>query len=288
MGGSGKAIRTKMSSIRNIRKITSAMELVAASKMRLAQARMFSSRSYSKKIREVIGRLAKAHSEYRHRYLSAPNIQRVGLIVISSDRGLCGSLNSNLFRKAIAQLKQWNSENIAVKYCLVGRKAETFFRRLGGDILAQASHLGDKPKAEDVVGIVKVMLDAFTSGELDAVYIAHNEFVNTMSQKALIQQLLPLEPDPSDHLDYYWDYIYEPDSSEEILGLLIKRYIESQLYQAVLESKASEEAARMVAMKNASDSAQDIMEELRLRYNKARQAEITQEIAEIVGGASAV
>lgn len=286
--GSGKAIRTKISNIRNIRKITSAMELVAASKMRLAQTRMFASRAYARKIRDVVGRLAKAHSEYRNRYLAAPNVRRVGLIVITSDRGLCGSLNSNLFRKVLAQLKQWHADDVTVKYCLIGRKAEAFFRRLGSDVLAQASHLGDKPKVEDVVGIVKVMLDAFAMDELDAVYIVYNEFINTMSQKPLIQQLLPLEPDPSDYLDYYWDYIYEPDASEEILGLLIKRYLESQLYQAVLEGKASEEAARMVAMKNASDSAEQITEELRLRYNKARQAEITQEISEIVAGASAV
>lgn len=283
----GKAVRTKIASIKNIRKITSAMELVAASKMRNAQRRMAASRPYAEKIRAVIGHLAKGHPEYRHRYLNVRDVKRVGVIVVTSDRGLCGSLNTNLFRKLTLQLKAWQHAGVSVKFCLIGRKAESFFRRAGANILARANQLGDKPKIEDLIGVVKIMLDAFVAEELDAIYVAHNRFINTMTQKAEVEQLLPLVPDPSDRLDHYWDYIYEPNA-KELLQLLLRRYVESQVYQSIAENMACEQAARMVAMKSATDNACELIDSLRLVYNKARQAAITQEIAEIVGGASAV
>jgi F-type H+-transporting ATPase subunit gamma len=282
-----KDIRTKIGSIKNIQKITSAMELVAASKMRQAQVRMRTSRPYAEKIRTVIGHLAKGHSEYHHRYLSARPIKRVGMIVVTSDRGLCGSLNTNLLRKTTLALKKWQEQEIPVDLCLIGRKAENFFRRFGSHILGQATHIGDKPEIGALIGIVKIMLDSFSEEKCDAVFLGYNKFITTMSQQPVIEQLLPLVPDESDRLDYYWDYIYEPDS-KELLELLMTRYIESQVFQSVVENIGSEQAARMVAMKNASDNASDLIDQFRLIYNKARQAAITQEIAEIVGGAAAV
>lgn len=283
----GKNIRTKIASIKNIQKITGAMELVAASKMRQAQLRRQTSRPYAEKIRAVIGHLAKGQPEYHHQYLSTRPTKRVGMIVVTSDRGLCGSLNTNLLRKAAAELKTWNDKEVPADLCLIGRKAETYFRRFGANILGHASQLGDKPEIKDLIGIVKIMLDNFSEGKCDAVYIAYNKFVNTVSQQPVIEQLLPLVPAESDRLDYYWDYIYEPDA-KELLETLMTRYVESQVYQSVVENIASEQAARMVAMKNASDNAGELIDRLRLVYNKARQAAITQEIAEIVSGAAAV
>ncbi len=283
----GKNIRTKIASIKNIQKITSAMEMVAASKMRQAQLRMSTSRPYADKIRSVIGHLAKGHPEYHHLYLQIRPIKKAGVIVVTSDRGLCGSLNTNLLRKTFTAMKEWQQKDIPTDFCVIGRKGDGYFRRIGANIIGHADHIGDKPQIESLIGIVKVMLDRFIAGEIDAVYVAYNRFVNTMTQIPIVQQLLPLVPDESDRLDYYWDYIYEPDA-KELLELLMKRYIESQVYQSVIENLACEQAARMVAMKNASDNANELIGNLRLIYNKARQAAITQEIAEIVGGAAAV
>ncbi|MDF1653862.1 MAG: F0F1 ATP synthase subunit gamma [Coxiellaceae bacterium] len=283
-----KEIRTKIGSIKSTQKITRAMELVAASKMRRAQDRMALSKPYATKIRQVISHVAASHAEYPHPFLlPREEIKRVGYIVVTSDRGLCGGLNINLFRKILTDLKPWNDKGVEVDFCLIGRKAESFFKRHGGNVLAMADHLGDAPEAQDLVGIVKVMLDAYVEGKLDAVYIASNEFVNTMVQKPYVRQLLPLEPDESEKKGH-WDYIYEPDSARELLDMLLRRYIESQVYQAVVENIACFQAAQMVAMKSATDNAGELIDDLQLVYNKARQASITAEISEIVGGAAAL
>lgn len=282
-----KEIRTKIRSVKNTQKITRAMEMVAASKMRKAQERMFVSRPYSTRIRSVIGHLAKSHPEYHHMYLQKREVKRVGYIVISSDRGLCGGLNVNLFKALVADMQKWRNQGVAVNLCLVGNKAAAFFKRFGGSIVGQTAHLGDSPTMHDLIGIVKVMLDAYATSEVDSVFLAYNEFVNTMVQKPQIAQLLPIVASEEKTLDHYWDYIYEPDA-RELLELLLKRYIESQVYQGAVENNACEQAARMVAMKNASENAGDVINELQLAYNKARQASITQELAEIVAGAAAV
>lgn len=282
-----KEIRTQIQSIKNTQKITRAMEMVAASKMRKAQDRMFATRPYAEKMLQVIEHLAKSHSEYRHPYMEAREIKRVGYIVISTDRGLCGGLNNNLFRKLVSDMKSWQDKGIEIDLCIIGSKATNFFKRLGGNVLASADHLGDKPGITDLIGLVKVMLDAFDEGKLDSVFIAHNHFVNTMSQKNHINTLLPVAQPNENEKAAYWDYIYEPDA-KELLDQLLKRYIESQVYQGVVENIACEQAARMVAMKSASDNAGELIKELQLAYNKARQAAITQELAEIVGGAAAV
>lgn len=282
-----KEIRTKIRSVKNTQKITRAMEMVAASKMRKAQERMFVSRPYSVRIRSVIGHLAKSHPEYHHMYLQKREVKRVGYIVISSDRGLCGGLNINLFKSLVADMQKWRDQGVAVNLCLVGNKAAAFFKRFGASIVGQTAHLGDSPTVTDLIGIVKVMLDAYASSEVDSVFLAYNEFVNTMVQKPQIEQLLPIVASEEKTLDHYWDYIYEPDA-RELLELLLKRYIESQVYQGAVENNACEQAARMVAMKNASENAGDVINELQLAYNKARQASITQELAEIVAGAAAV
>lgn len=283
-----REIRGKIGSIKNTQKITRAMELVAASKMRKAQDRMATSRPYAEKIRKVISHVASSHSEYHHPYLQIrENIQRVGFIVVTTDRGLCGGLNVNLFRRLITQMKDWESKSVEIDLCVVGRKGEAFFERIGGNVLAAADHLGDAPEVQNLIGLVRVMLDRYDEGKLDAVYVVGNDFVNTMTQKPTIRQLLPLQADDQASQGH-WDYIYEPDSSKELLNMLLVRYIESQVYQAVVENIACEQAARMVAMKNATDNAGELIKELQLIYNKARQASITQEIAEIVGGAAAV
>ncbi len=283
-----REIRTKIASVKNTQKITSAMELVAASKMRRAQDRMTASRPYAMKIRKVISHVASSHSEYHHPYLEhREHIKRVGFIIVTTDRGLCGGLNVNLFRTVLSDMKNWQNKQVEIDLCLIGRKGEAFFQRVGGNILAIADHLGDAPEVQKLVGIVRVMLDRYNEGKLDAVYIVSNEFVNTMFQKPVINQLLPLQAEEQKSRGH-WDYIYEPDSSGELLTLLLVRYIESQVYQTVVENIACEQAARMVAMKNATDNAGDIIDELQLIYNKARQASITQEIAEIVGGAAAI
>ena len=283
-----KEIRTKISSIKKTQKITRAMEMVAASKMRKAQDRMQTTRPYAAKIQQVISHLSKAQPEYRHKYLAVREIKRVGIIIISTDRGLCGGLNSSLFKKILNTMKAYNEKSIETEMCLVGTKAEHFFRRIGGTILAHAGHLGDSPSAHSLVGVVKVMLDAYENGHLDSIHIAYNSFVNTMQQAPTIQQLLPLVPAETEKTsEYHWDYIYEPDA-KILLTTLMSRYIESLVYQGVVENLASEQASRMVAMKNASENAGEIISELQLVYNKARQASITKELSEIVAGAEAV
>ena len=286
---SGKEIRTKIKSIQNTQKITRAMEMVAASKMRKAQDRMAASRPYSDRMRQVIHHLAYANTEYKHAYLQArPEVKRVAYIIISTDRGLCGGLNNNLFKAVLGNMKSWREQGAEVEYCTVGTKALGFFKRLKGNIVAQASHLGDAPSLTDLIGTIKVMLDAYSDGKIDRLYVAFNEFVNTMTQSPRVDQLLPVTAfDEDKELKHHWDYIYEPDSKAVLDGLLT-RYIESLVYQGVTENIACEMAARMVAMKAASDNAGNLIDELQLAYNKARQAAITQEISEIVGGAAAV
>jgi F-type H+-transporting ATPase subunit gamma len=283
-----KEIRTQIKSIGNTQKITKAMEMVAASKMRRAQDRMRASRPYAEKIRSVVSHMGKAHPEYKHPYLIEREARRVGLIVISTDRGLCGGLNINLFKAAIAQMKEWKGQNLDIDLAVIGTKAMGFFKRLGGNVVSENSHLGDTPKVEELIGSVKVMLDAFDEGQIDRLYLANNVFVNTMTQKPNVDQLLPVSGDEQDEeLRHHWDYIYEPDAKEVMDGLLM-RYIESLVYQGLVENIACEMAARMVAMKAASDNAGTLIDELQLVYNKARQAAITQELSEIVGGAAAV
>lgn len=284
---SGKEIRTQINSVQNTQKITRAMEMVAASKMRKAQDRMRASRPYSDKIRDVIHHLAFAHSEYKHSYLENRDVKRVGFIVISSDRGLCGGLNNNLFRKTLTAMKEWQDKKIDVDLCTIGSKATSFFKSVN-DIKASTTHLGDTPSVTDIIGTVKVMLDAYDDGEIDRLYVVYNRFVNTMTQDPTILQMLPVMQEEEDkELVHHWDYIYEPDAKAVLDGLLI-RYIESQVYQGVIENVACEMGARMVAMKAASDNASDLIGDLQLVYNKARQASITQELSEIVAGAAAV
>ena len=283
-----KEIRTKIKSIQSTQKITKAMEMVAASKMRKAQERMRAARPYATKIRNVISHLAHAHTEYRSPGLTERELKRIGLIVVSTDRGLCGGLNTNLFKATILAMQDWRKRGIEIDICTVGTKAFQFFRRLKGNIVAHVAHLGDSPRFEDVLGPVKVMADAFTEGKIDAIYLVYNEFVNTMSQKPRIERLMPITADVQDAAPgHRWDYIYEPDP-KDLIELLLRRYSESVVYQSLVENVASEMAARMVAMKSASDNAGTLIDELQLIYNKARQASITQELAEIVGGAAAV
>ncbi len=282
-----KEVRTKIRSIKNTQKITRAMEMVAASKMRRAQERRTHSLPYASQIRKVIGHVASGHLEYQHPYLDDRAVNRVGYIVITSDRGLCGGLNANLLKATVASMKEWDKKNVKIDLCVIGTKAEAFFRRFGGNVVAHASHLGDTPAVADLIGIIKVMLDNYSNGTIDRLFVVYNEFVNTMTQKPEIQQLLPLTPTTEEEMPKYWDYIYEP-SAKELLDHLITRFIESQVYQGVVENLACEQAARMIAMKNASDNAGDLISELQLLYNKARQAAITQELSEIVSGAAAV
>lgn len=283
----GKEIRVKINSIKNTRKITRAMEMVAASKMRKAQGRMNAARPYAQKIRNVIAHLAHAHPEYKHPYMQDRSGKRVGLIVISTDRGLCGGLNTNMFRTVVGEMKRWHDAGNAIELCTIGAKAAGFFSRMGGKVVAQASHLGDAPQIADLIGTVKVMLDAYDEGRIDRLYLVYNQFVNTMSQRASLEQLLPIVPSEDEQLKHHWDYLYEPEA-KDVLTQLLTRYVESLVYQGVVENLACEQAARMVAMKSASDNAGTLINELQLIYNKARQAAITQEIAEIVGGAAAV
>lgn len=288
MSGS-REIRSKIASVKSTQKITKAMELVAASKMRKAQTQMSVSRPYSEKMRQVIGHVAASHSEYRHPYLMPRDVQhRVGYIIVSSDRGLCGSLNINLFRSVLISMKEWDAKGISADLSLIGAKAESFFRRFNHSIVARANHLGDKPKMVDLIGVVKLMLDAYHENRLDAIYLCYNRFINSMTQQPIVQSLLPLqvEPGKNDKIGH-WDYIYEPDA-RELLNVLLVRYIETQVYQAVIENLACEQAARMVAMHSATDNAAQLIDELALIYNKARQAAITREIAEITAGAEAV
>jgi F-type H+-transporting ATPase subunit gamma len=284
---SPKEIRTQIKSIRSTQKITKAMEMVAASKMRKVQQRMAASRPYAQRMRKVIGHLAKANPEYRHPFMVEREVKRVGMIVISTDRGMCGGLNVNLFKTAVAAVKSWREQNVEVEFCVVGAKAVSFFRRVGGKVLGQATHLGDAPHLDDLIGTVKVMLDAYRDGNIDRLFVVNNVFVNTMSQKPTVTQLLPTQAIEDGQLADHWDYLYEPEARELLDGVL-GRYVESQVYQGAVENAACEQAARMVAMKSATDNAGDIINDLQLIYNKARQAGITKELSEIVGGAAAI
>lgn len=284
----GKEIKTKIASVQSTRKITSAMEMVAASKMRKAQDRMESSRPYARSIRGVIQHLAKSNPEYKHLYMQDRETKRVGFIVVATDRGLCGGLNVNAFKAAVKGMKEFHDQNIEIDICSLGSKSATFFKNFGGNVVAAKAQLGDAPEVADLIGAVKVMLDAYDEGKLDKLFVVSNEFVNTMTQSPKIEQLLPLKAeDDNEGLNHHWDYLYEPDAKELLNGLLV-RYIESLVYQAVVENNACEQAARMLAMKNATDNAGDMIGELEMIYNKARQAAITQEISEIVSGAAAV
>lgn len=282
-----KEVKGKIKSVENTQKITKAMEMVAASKMRKAQERVEAARPYAEKISRTIGHLSHANPDFEHPFMVKREAKRVGMIVISTDRGLCGGLNINLFRKVLGELRHWEKQNVPVDLVVVGRKAASFFRRLK-DIKAEVQDLGDAPKLEDLIGTIKVMLDDYRESSVDRVFLMSNEFVNTMTQKPEVQQLLPVEGGDGDkELPDYWDYIYEPDAGDLLEDILV-RYIEAQVYQGVVENVACEMAARMVAMKSASDNAGEIIDDLQLQYNKARQAAITQELGEIVAGAEAV
>lgn len=284
---SGKEIRTKIGSVKNTQKITRAMEMVAASKLRRTQQQMEESRPYAERIRTVIGHLSEANRDYTHPYLQSRDVKRAGYIVISTDRGLCGSLNVNLFRQIINDLREKHEQGVEADLCLIGAKGMAYFRRLNVNIVATTTHVGEAPKVADLVGAITSMTDAYENGDIDRLYLVHNEFVSTMSQKPRIRTLLPVEPMDKDELQTHWDYIYEPDAAE-LLDRVLTRYIESQVYRAVVENVACEMAAKMVAMKAATDNAGKFIEQLQLQYNKARQAAITQEISEIVSGAAAV
>ena len=283
----GKEIRIQIGSIKSTQKITSAMEMVAASKMRKAQDRMQATRPYAEKMRQVIGHIAKSNKDYRHPFMQEREVKRVGYIVVSSDRGLCGGLNTNAFKLLVREMREWKEKGIETDICAIGQKGASFFRSYGGNVVAALTHMGDSPSAEKLIGSVKVMLDSFEAGKIDRLFLISNEFVNTMTQSPKSEQLLPLPEGSDEDIGRQWDYIYEPDS-RPILDGLMPRYIESQVYQGVVENLACEQAARMIAMKSATDNAGSIIDELQLAYNKARQAAITQEISEIVSGAASV
>ncbi len=283
----GQEIKKKIGSVQTTQKSTRAMQMVAASRMRRTQDKMREGRPYSRRIAEVIGHLANARPEHRHTYMAEREVKRIGYIVVSTDRGLCGGLNVNLFRLLLREMQSWSERGVEAEMALVGNKALQFFRSVGGTVSATVADVGETPEVADLIGGVKVMFDAFEQGRIDRLEIASNEFVNTMTQRSFIRQLLPLAPADGDEFKHAWDYLYEPDARALIEGL-VQRYVESQVYQAVVENTACEQAARMIAMKNATDNAEEIVTELNLLYNNARQAAITQEIAEIVGGAAAV
>ncbi len=285
---SGKEIRTQIKSIQNTQKITKAMEMVAASKMRKAQDRMRANRPYAQKMRSVIGHVASANVEYHHPYLvNRPEVTRVGYIVVSTDRGLCGGLNTNAFKAAVSSMRKWSEQGAEVDIVTIGKKAAQFFGRVGGNIVGTVADLGDSPEMADLIGSVRIMLDAYDEGRIDRLFVVENQFVNTMTQSPMVTQLLPAAADSDEQLQHHWDYIYEPDAKDVVDHLMV-RYIESLVYQAVVENVACEMSARMIAMKSATDNAGELISELQLVYNKARQAAITQEISEIVGGAAAV
>jgi len=284
----GKEITTKIRSIENTKKVTSALEMVSASKIRKSQELMNATRPYARMIRRVMGHLSKANPEYRHPFtVRREATRKVGYIVVSTDRGLCGGLNTNLFKLVLASIQKWQAKDAEVSLVTLGKKASAFFKNINVEIAAHASELGEKPQIEDLIGSIKVMLDAYRNEEIDLVYVVYNSFVNTMTQHPALEQLLPLPETDDEEIRDIWDYIYEPDA-EALLDTVLVRYIEADVYQAVLENLASEHAARMIAMKNATDNAGDLIDELTLVFNKARQAAITQEISEIVGGAAAV
>jgi F-type H+-transporting ATPase subunit gamma len=282
-----KEIRTKIASVKSTQKITKAMQMVATSKMRRAQERMRVARPYADKIRTVIANLSEANPDYRHPFLATREPKSIGIIVISTDRGLAGGLNANIFKQVLNLVREWQGKNAQVSLCVIGTKGLTFFRRLGLPILANVSGLGDQPHVKDLIGTVKVMLDAYREGKIDRLFLVNSRFVNTMTQTPTVEQLLPVETGAHAGLAQHWDYIYEPDARDLLDGLLM-RYIESQVYRGAVENVASEMAARMIAMGAATDNAGDLISELQLVYNKARQAAITKELAEIVGGAAAV
>jgi len=282
-----KEIRTKIKSIKNTQKITKAMEMVAASKMRKAQDRMAAGRPYAERIRSIIGHLKHAHPDYRHPFMEERDAKRVGFIIVSTDRGLCGGLNTNLFKRALNAIHDWKQQGVEVEICVIGTKALSFFRRLKVDMTGSVTHIGDTPHLEQLIGTVKVMLDKYRDGQIDRLYLCHNRFLNTMTQQPVIADMLPLPDEDAETLQSHWDYIYEPSASD-LLDAFLMRYIESQVYQGSVENIACEQAARMVAMKSATDNAGNLIDELQLIYNKARQAAITQEISEIVSGAAAV
>lgn len=283
-----KEIRIKIHSIKNTQKITKAMEMVAASKMRKTQERMQRAIPYATKILNVISHVALGHAEYTHPYMEKRPVKRVGYIIITTDRGLCGGLNSNLLKAAVKDIKKQIDAGIEVDLCLIGSKAMGFFKRIGGNIIAHKKDLGDAPSVTDLVGVVKVMLDAYLQKRIDALYVCSNDFISTMRQEPRIQQVLPLVPSEDTQIQHHWDYIYEPDNAPELLDILLTRYIESQVYRAVTENIASEQAARMLAMRSATDNASELISSLQLAYNKARQAAITRELSEIVAGASVI
>lgn len=284
---SGKEIKSKIGSIKNTQKITSAMEKVAASKMKRAQERMALSRPYADNLRKVIGRVARANLDFHHPFLEERDVKKVGYIVISTDRGLCGGLNTNMFKTLVQDIQKFKADKVDVEFAALGTKATNFLYRFEDTVQAQTSGFGDKPTLQDIIGPVKVMLDAYSEGKIDRLFVVYNKFVNTMKQEPKIDQLLPLPKAEEEVSAYAWDYLYEP-SPEATLETLLTRFIESQVYQGVVENVASEQAARMIAMKGATDNAGDLIDELQLIYNKARQAAITQEISEIVGGSAAV
>jgi len=285
---SSQEIRTQIASIQNTQKITKAMEMVAASKMKKAQDQMIKARPYADKINNVISHLAHAHPEYESDFLQTREIKKRAYIIVSSDRGLCGGLNNNLFKKVLDMVSVDKNNSIQPAFALIGNKSTAFFQRVGGDVIAKTSQLGDKPKIEQVLGLIKSTIDKYLSGEVDELYIVYNKFINTVSQEPMIEKILPISVEAkNEDYDFFWDYLYEPDA-KEVLESLFTRYIESLIYRAIVENLACEQASRMVAMKAASDNAKDLIAELQLIYNKNRQAAITQEISEIISGASAL
>ncbi|HEX5802761.1 MAG TPA: F0F1 ATP synthase subunit gamma [Azospira sp.] len=285
---SGKEIRNKIKSVENTRKITKAMEMVAASKMRKAQDRMRAARPYGDKIRRVAANLSHAIAEYKHPFLVRREpVKKVGLILVTSDKGLCGGLNSNVLRLAVQRMKEWDAQGASIQVTAIGNKGFGFMQRAGAEIVSHATGMGDTPHLEKLIGPVKVQLDAYVKGDIDQLFIGYTRFINTMKQEPVLEQLLPLSGEAVGSAETKWDYVYEPDAKEVVDDLLV-RYVEALIYQAVAENMASEQSARMVAMKSASDNAKNVIGELKLVYNKARQAAITKELSEIVGGAAAV
>jgi F-type H+-transporting ATPase subunit gamma len=283
----GKEIKTKIASVKNTQKITAAMEMVAASKMRKAQDQMLATRPYTEKIASVVSHIASSKTEYPHPFLFDREIKRVGIVAVATDRGLCGGLNTNMFKQALDHIGELDEKGIEINVVTFGTKAQGFFKRIGAKIVATATHLGDTPELSQIIGSVQVLLNGFVEGEIDAIYLYSNEFVNTMTQQPKVTQLVPVVPAPDENYSHHWDYIYEPDA-REVLDQVLDRYVESLVYQAIVENIACEMAARMIAMKSATDNAGSMIDELQLIYNRERQAGITQEISEIVGGAAAV
>ena len=283
----GKEIKTKIASVQNTQKITAAMEMVAASKMRRAQDQMYAARPYAQRIATVVHHVASAHTEYNHPFLNQRPMKRVGIVAISTDRGLCGGLNTNMFKKALNHLGELHEKGIEIEVVTFGGKALSFFKRIGAKVVGEASHIGDSPEITQIIGPIQVLMQGYMKGEIDAIYLIGNEFVNTMTQSPIITQLVPIEPSDDAELKHHWDYLYEPDA-KEVLDQVLDRYIESLVYQGIVENVACEMASRMIAMKNATDNAGEMIDELQLIYNRERQASITQEISEIVAGAAAV